>query len=248
MALLAHRGARLTSPENTLEAFRRARAEGADGIELDVRLTADDEPVLFHDEDPWRLTGTRRPIRALNWKEVQALRVFGRYEVPHLEQALEFMAQWPSAQAHLDLHGGEPELAEALVRALASSGLWERCFILGFRTQARQLLQAKSLDSRARLSVMPCEPWSLEPSVRRLGAAAACLGWDGRLTRLLYKGACLLYDPRPAIARIEALGVPVSGGIANTPEDIRYVLAQGVTGVWTDDLALAREVLSRDPA
>lgn len=47
--VLAHRGASADHPENTIEAFVGAREQGADGIELDVRLSADDVLVLCHD-------------------------------------------------------------------------------------------------------------------------------------------------------------------------------------------------------
>jgi glycerophosphoryl diester phosphodiesterase len=47
--VLAHRGARRHAPENTLEAFARAEALGADGVELDVRRTADGVLVVHHD-------------------------------------------------------------------------------------------------------------------------------------------------------------------------------------------------------
>ena len=45
----AHRGARAHAPENTLEAFRLALRLGATGLESDVWITADGEPVLDHD-------------------------------------------------------------------------------------------------------------------------------------------------------------------------------------------------------
>src|SRR3954449_5857004 len=45
----AHRGARAHAPENTLEAFSRARRLGATGLESDVWCTADGVPVLDHD-------------------------------------------------------------------------------------------------------------------------------------------------------------------------------------------------------
>src|SRR4051812_4623328 len=45
----AHRGARAHAPENTLEAFRTALAQGATGLESDVWLTADGVAVLDHD-------------------------------------------------------------------------------------------------------------------------------------------------------------------------------------------------------
>ena len=47
--VIAHRGASDARPENTLEAFRHAAELGADGVELDVRRTADDRLVVHHD-------------------------------------------------------------------------------------------------------------------------------------------------------------------------------------------------------
>ncbi len=46
----AHRGSSAYAPENTLKAFALAMEQGADGIELDVRLTADDQIVIAHDD------------------------------------------------------------------------------------------------------------------------------------------------------------------------------------------------------
>ncbi|MGC9358529.1 MAG: glycerophosphodiester phosphodiesterase, partial [Anaerolineae bacterium] len=47
--IFGHRGASRSAPENTLAAFRRAAEMGADGVELDVHLTADGVPVVIHD-------------------------------------------------------------------------------------------------------------------------------------------------------------------------------------------------------
>src|SRR2546427_1676999 len=47
--IIGHRGASAVAPENTLAAFARAFADGADGIELDVRLARDGVPVVMHD-------------------------------------------------------------------------------------------------------------------------------------------------------------------------------------------------------
>jgi len=49
--VLAHRGARTVAPENTLEAFKIAIEQGADGVELDVHRTADGALVVHHDAD-----------------------------------------------------------------------------------------------------------------------------------------------------------------------------------------------------
>ena len=47
--VLAHRGAWDQAPQNSLEAIRRAAALGCDGVEIDVRRTADGEMVVVHD-------------------------------------------------------------------------------------------------------------------------------------------------------------------------------------------------------
>ncbi len=47
--IVAHRGASATHHENTLEAFQAAADQGADGIELDVRLSSDEVLVVYHD-------------------------------------------------------------------------------------------------------------------------------------------------------------------------------------------------------
>ena len=50
-SIIAHRGFAAQYPENTMLAFQKALACGADGIELDVQMTKDGVPVICHDED-----------------------------------------------------------------------------------------------------------------------------------------------------------------------------------------------------
>ncbi|HEV8648949.1 MAG TPA: glycerophosphodiester phosphodiesterase family protein [Actinomycetes bacterium] len=73
MRILGHRGARLVAPENTLAAFRAALAEGADGVELDVRRTSDGVLVCFHDSGLGRTTNGRGPLRERTLAELLAL-------------------------------------------------------------------------------------------------------------------------------------------------------------------------------
>ena len=58
--IVAHRGASYDAPENTQAAFDLAWARGADAIECDVYLTADDEVVCIHDATTGRTTGGER--------------------------------------------------------------------------------------------------------------------------------------------------------------------------------------------
>ena len=86
--IIAHRGASAEKPENTLAAFRRALALEVDGIELDVHVTRDGVPVVFHDASLARLTGTRGRLAGKTWAELSALRVLGREPIPRLVDVL----------------------------------------------------------------------------------------------------------------------------------------------------------------
>jgi len=63
--IYAHRGASAYAPENTLAAFKLALDQGADGIELDAKLSADGEIVVIHDQTVERTTGTKGLVRNL---------------------------------------------------------------------------------------------------------------------------------------------------------------------------------------
>jgi len=77
MLVIAHRGSSGAAPENTLAAFRRAVREGADMIELDVRLSAEGEPVVFHDRRLERVTGLRGRVRERTAAELEKTPVRG---------------------------------------------------------------------------------------------------------------------------------------------------------------------------
>lgn len=86
--IIAHRGASAEQPENTLAAFRGALALEVDGIELDVRVTRDGVPVVFHDNPLRRLTGTAGHLAGKTWAELRSLRVRGRESIPRLVDVL----------------------------------------------------------------------------------------------------------------------------------------------------------------
>ena len=71
--VIAHRGDRTNAPENTISAFKRALELGADGIELDVRLTKDDQLVVFHDRCLERTSNGVGPVNHCTQQEVLAL-------------------------------------------------------------------------------------------------------------------------------------------------------------------------------
>jgi glycerophosphoryl diester phosphodiesterase len=62
--VIAHRGASAEAPENTLPAFERALSLGVVEVELDVQLSRDDVPMLFHDRTLDEKTPLRGPVRS----------------------------------------------------------------------------------------------------------------------------------------------------------------------------------------
>lgn len=80
--IIAHRGASADAPENTLDAFRLAITQGADGVECDLRLSADSAIVLSHDDSLWRTHDDPRAIA-----DVTAADLF-EYRIPTLSSML----------------------------------------------------------------------------------------------------------------------------------------------------------------
>ena len=71
--LVAHRGARDEAPENTRSAFDRALAYPIDGIELDVQMSADGVPVIYHDATLWRIMRRRRRVAKMTAAQLAEL-------------------------------------------------------------------------------------------------------------------------------------------------------------------------------
>ncbi|MGE0321668.1 MAG: glycerophosphodiester phosphodiesterase [Polyangiaceae bacterium] len=118
--ILGHRGARHAAPENTLAAFELARDEGADGIELDVRLDRDGNVVVIHDATLERVSVTNdsRRVDQLSRAELDAIDVGDGERVPNLRRVLSFCQQHSlrvNVELKSDLH---PELRAQAVQHL----------------------------------------------------------------------------------------------------------------------------------
>lgn len=73
---IAHRGGR---PENTLAAFRRAKAEGASAIEVDLEFTRDGHPVLLHDSTVDRTSSGSGRVADMTLEEIKKLDFGSKY-------------------------------------------------------------------------------------------------------------------------------------------------------------------------
>ena len=94
--IIAHRGDVTNAPENTILAFKKALDLGADGIELDVRLTKDEKLVVFHDRRLERTSNGTGPVNHRTLDEVRRLDAgtwfdseFGGQRIPTLDDVFE---------------------------------------------------------------------------------------------------------------------------------------------------------------
>jgi len=129
--VIGHRGAAGAAPENTLAAFRLAADHGAPWVELDVRLSADGQCVVFHDETLKRVCGRSDRIDETTLAVLGGLDAgswfdpaFADQTIPTLEQTLETLAEL-GLGAVVEIKpapGAETRLADGVLAALA--GHW----------------------------------------------------------------------------------------------------------------------------
>ena len=180
--IIAHRGASAEAPENTLAAFRRAVALKADAIELDVRVTRDGIPVVFHDDNLRRLTGTRGRLSGKAWAELKRLRVLESDEgIPRLADVLAVTRRRIVVQ--IELKGGTqlPPVLAAIKKARAARWVILASFQSGLVAEAAKLAPAipRMLISEGRRSLASivrqlerCEAQGLSLNHRAIRTAA----------------------------------------------------------------------------
>jgi len=93
MLKIAHRGAKAYEPENTLKAFQKALDLNADGIELDVHLSADGHIIVIHDETIDKMTNGKGFVNTLSLPELKAFRIDEKYEIPTLREVFHLVAK-----------------------------------------------------------------------------------------------------------------------------------------------------------
>ena len=121
MLILAHRGLHATQPENTMGAFAAAQKLGVDGIETDVRLSADGRPVIMHD----RVTPAGRAVSAITHREIEQ-------DVGHAVPLLgDILDAFPSVLWNIEIK--HPEAWPAAAAVLASFQRSRRILLSSFR-------------------------------------------------------------------------------------------------------------------
>jgi glycerophosphoryl diester phosphodiesterase len=243
--VIGHRGASGRLPENTLAAFRGALEDGADGVELDVRLSADGVPVVVHDATTTRTTGIRARVADRTASELAEMpgllararrtapvspipRGLADYGIPSLDSVLALAASW-HAVVYVELKGRRThagDLGAAVVRSLERHACFDRCVVLSFNHAA--LRRIRQLDSRVRTAATIAPTLGApRPSPARLAEVVDHAGAD----------EAALHVSLATKRRVDALrgrGLVVSVWTVNSPIVARLVARLGVDAIMTD--------------
>ncbi|MCA9981116.1 MAG: hypothetical protein KDD89_09785 [Anaerolineales bacterium] len=131
--IIAHRGASADAPENTLGAFRLAQEQGADGLELDVQLTADGQVVVLHDATLDRTTSGHGRVRDLTLQQAQQARTADGQPIPTLHDL--FTACGSQTRYNIELKEfswRSSGLETAVADLIRQHGLAPNCLISSF--------------------------------------------------------------------------------------------------------------------
>lgn len=163
--VMAHRGNQVACPENTLAAFRRALADGADIIETDLHVTADGVFVCIHDATVDRTTDGTGAVAEMTLAQIKGFSAsYGRPEfanerVPTLAELCQITP--PDVALALELKTDrflEPEVCRRLADELTRYGVRERTVVLSFHLSRVHAVSAVAPDIPAGF-ITATNPW-----------------------------------------------------------------------------------------
>lgn len=243
LEVFAHGGGQAVAPANTLEALRRALADGADVLEVDVQMTADGAAVLHHDDTLDRQTDMEGAIASLPLAIVQkadagALAMADGTSfagqgiaIPRLDTAL---AAFPDARWTVEIKNDTAIAADTICAIIKASQAESRVLVASFHDAAMKRFRAQC----------PAVATALSPDEIRAFVIAAHLG----LSRFVRVGGIALQVPVEAggfdltaprvVNAARARGLRLHYWTINTRPEIEALARAGADGVMTDDVAL----------
>ncbi|MBA3259754.1 MAG: glycerophosphodiester phosphodiesterase [Gemmatimonadales bacterium] len=235
--VIAHRGASAAAPENTLAAFELAAGQGADALELDVRLSADGAAVVIHDPTLDRTTDGKGPVRAQTLVDLRLLDAGAGFSpdggatFPHRGQGLRVPTLgevlWAFPRMPVLIEVKEPEAQEAVRRVLVQEGVVERCVVASEHPAALEAFREPPFASAASGPEISHLYWNV--LLRRRVAAPR---YDLLSVPLRHRGVPV--PTRRFVAAAHGFGCPVHVWTINEPATARRLWARGVAGVVTN--------------
>ncbi len=225
---IAHRGASAYAQEGSGASVEKAAQLGADMIEMDVRTSADDIPVIAHDANLQRVFGVEGDIGALTLAELLALTPPNRQPILTFEQMAELCASL-GVGLYLDIKEVTPEAMAQVIATLRRRGMINYAIFGSFRPDVVAEIKANAPDAVTSIlfSSTHVDPVALAASVgadyvhpcwERFDSPSSLLtaDWLERV-RAADLGIVCWHEERPAeIAALNALGV--DGICSDQPE------------------------------
>lgn len=236
--ILAHRGASAHAPENTLAAFELALAQNADGIELDVKLTADGHVVVIHDARVDRTTGGHGRVKDLSLAQLQSLEAGSFFsekyrgeKIPTLEEVFETVGKRTFINVELtNYNTPRDQLVETVCMLVKKFSLQKRVIFSSFL--ASNLSKARAY--------LPGVPRGLLSFSGLLGTWARSFGFTFGRYQALHPN---LKDVTPEqVQRVHRLKRRIHVWTVDAAEDMRRLFDWGVDAIITDDPQLAVQV------
>jgi len=246
--IIAHRGASAYAPENTLPAFERALELGVHEVELDVGLSADGIPILFHDSALDAKTELSGALRQHSASELQRADIGSWFDRNHPDVARRYAGTTLSTldalfrrfgaqlHYHVEIKGEEPELPERILELVALHDLRHAVTITSFskeqleRTRAldRELPLCWLLEREARLREGSGSSDTSSLALRRPQLEAA------RAAGFAQVGVRAPELNREIVAHAHSLGLEIRGWGVRGDADMQHVIAVGANGTTTN--------------
>lgn len=236
--IFAHRGASVHAPENTIAAFEMALEQGADGIELDVKLSADGEVVVIHDPTVDRTTGAHGRVKDMTFADLRALDAgsffsakFQGERIPALGEVFEAVGKRTFINVELtNYNTPRDHLVESVCMLVKKFGMQKRVLFSSF-------LPANLSNTRNYLSEVPTGLLALNGI---LGLWPRSFGFAFGRYEALHPN--LKNATQQQIYFVHRLNKRVHVWTVNEEADLRRLFRWGVDGVFTDDPQLAVKV------
>lgn len=237
--LIGHRGATGEAPENTLAGFAHARSLGLDAVELDVRLSRDNELVVIHDATVDRTTNATGPVAEFTAGELGALDAHGTHPdwpeivgVPTLRETLDALEGLPLIQIEIksDSPGKMEIVATEVMSEIDRRGLARQTLVTSFDPVPLEIVQRLSSD-QARSFIGRFDDPHILDTCRRLGCT------QGNIHQFRQ-------HPAGIVDELHDAGLTVGGGPCPTVDDLDAAIALNMDAVTTDFPSTLLEHLS----
>ncbi|MBK9207624.1 MAG: glycerophosphodiester phosphodiesterase [Anaerolineales bacterium] len=241
LVIFAHRGDLAHAPENTLPSFQQALQKGADGVELDAKLTADGHVIVIHDPTLDRTTDGKGRVAASTLEVIRKLDAgtwfnekFAGTKVPLLEEVFETVGRDKMINIELTNYASP---RDGLV--LKVSELIKR------HNNQSQILFSSLFPSNLKIAAqtLPAVPRGLLAMPGLVGLWARSFGFMFGDYQALHPH--ISNASREQVQRAHRLKRRVHVWTANTPEEIVRLKGWGVDGIFTDDPQTAVRALER---